>query len=71
MGMQLIAIIEKDKHGFYAYCPQLKGCQSEGKTLEAAMKNIKEAIALYLEVMNPREKRALKNRVVFTTPIAA
>ena len=69
--MQLIAIIEKDKHGFYAYCPQLKGCQSEGRTLEAAMKNIKEAVELYLGVMTPKEKKTLKNRIVFTTPIAA
>ncbi len=41
-------VIEKDEHGFYAWCPELKGCQSQGDTLEEAIANIKEAIELYL-----------------------
>ena len=47
-------IIENDEHGFYASCPELKGCQSEGATLEEAIANIKEAIELYLEALPPR-----------------
>ena len=42
-------VIEKDEHGFYAWCPELKGCQSQGATFEDTMANIKEAIELYLE----------------------
>lgn len=30
-------------------CPELPGCASFGDTEEAAMRNIREAIALYLE----------------------
>jgi predicted RNase H-like HicB family nuclease len=45
-------VIEKDEHGFYAWCPDLKGCQSQGDTLEEAITNIKEAIDLYLETLS-------------------
>ncbi len=31
------------------YCPALKGCVSQGPTEEEALKNIKEAIELYIE----------------------
>jgi hypothetical protein len=33
-------VIEKDAHGFYVWCPELKGCQSQGTTLEEAIANI-------------------------------
>ena len=50
------AVIEKDEVGYYfAYVPSLQGCYTQGKTLEEALKNIKEAIALHIE---DREKTA-------------
>jgi len=42
-------VIEKDKHGYYAYCPELPGCQSQGETFEEIAANIREAAELYLE----------------------
>lgn len=42
-------IIEKDADGYYAYCPQLQGCYSQGETYEEALKNIKDAIQLHIE----------------------
>ncbi|MBI3627362.1 MAG: type II toxin-antitoxin system HicB family antitoxin [Candidatus Sungbacteria bacterium] len=48
-------IIEKDAAGYYfAYVPSLQGCYSQGKTLEEALSNIKEAIQLHVE---DRKKR--------------
>ncbi|MER3522945.1 MAG: HicB family protein [Ignavibacteria bacterium] len=38
-----------DEGGYTVYVPTLPGCISEGDTLEEAMKNIQEAIQLYLE----------------------
>ena len=35
-------------------CPSIPGCVSQGKTKEQALKNIKEAIALCLEVRAER-----------------
>ncbi|MBN1932945.1 MAG: type II toxin-antitoxin system HicB family antitoxin [Desulfobacterales bacterium] len=47
--MQFNAIIEKDNDGYFAYVPKLKGCVSQGDTMEEALQNIKEAIELYHE----------------------
>ena len=49
MARKASVVIEKDEHGFYAWCPELKGCQSQGDSLEEALMNIREAITLYLE----------------------
>jgi predicted RNase H-like HicB family nuclease len=38
-----------DEKGYTAIVPSLPGCISEGDTKEEAIKNIKEAIELYLE----------------------
>ena len=48
--MKLKVILEPSADGGYtAYVPSLPGCISEGKTVEAAMGNIREAVELYLE----------------------
>ena len=36
---------------FVAECPSLPGCISQGKTREEAIENIREAIQLYIEVL--------------------
>jgi predicted RNase H-like HicB family nuclease len=53
--VKLKVVLEKGEDGFIvAHCPSLKGCWSQGKTEEEALKNIREAIELYLEP-NPKE----------------
>ena len=48
--MDLKVVLEpSDEGGFTVYVPSLPGCISEGKTKDEALKNIKEAITLYLE----------------------
>ncbi|MFQ5824901.1 MAG: type II toxin-antitoxin system HicB family antitoxin [bacterium] len=48
--MKLKVIIEKGEDGYFvAHCPSLKSCWSQGKTKKEALKNIREAIELYLE----------------------
>jgi predicted RNase H-like HicB family nuclease len=42
---------QQDDVGFNVSVPALPGCISEGKEREEALKNIKEAIELYLEVL--------------------
>jgi len=51
MTREASVLIEKDEHGFYAWCPELKGCQSQGATIQGALANIREAIELYLETL--------------------
>lgn len=48
-------IIEKDRDGYYGYSPDLKGCQSQGNSLEEVKTNIQEAVELYLETLDDRE----------------
>lgn len=48
--MKFKVVLEpSDEGGFTVYVPALPGCISEGDTEEEALKNIKEAIELYLE----------------------
>ena len=48
--MEIKVILEKQEEGGYtAYVPSLPGCISEGNTKEEALKNIREALELYLE----------------------
>ncbi len=47
-AMLINAVIEKDENGYFAFVPFLKGCVSQGKSYEEALRNIKEAIELYL-----------------------
>ncbi|HHT9153637.1 MAG TPA: type II toxin-antitoxin system HicB family antitoxin [Candidatus Hypogeohydataceae bacterium YC40] len=42
-------IIEKDKEGYFAFCPELQGCYTQGDTYEEAVENIKDAIRLHVE----------------------
>lgn len=58
MSYKVSVVIEKDEHGYYAYAPELEGCQSQGDTLEDVTANIEEAIALYLEVLDLENPRA-------------
>ncbi len=45
----LDVVIEKDKNGYFAYCPLIQGCYTQGTTYEEALENIKDAIKLHLE----------------------
>jgi predicted RNase H-like HicB family nuclease len=48
--MNLKVVLEpSDEGGYTAFVPSLPGCISEGDTKEEALKNIREAIELYLE----------------------
>jgi len=50
--MKYTIIIEKGhESGYVAYAPALKGCVSQGETKEEAIKNIKEAMEVYVEAL--------------------
>ncbi|KYK35175.1 MAG: hypothetical protein AYK19_22500 [Theionarchaea archaeon DG-70-1] len=49
--MKYHAVISKEKDWIVAVCPEVD-VASEGKTVEEAMKNLKEAVELYLEDEN-------------------
>jgi predicted RNase H-like HicB family nuclease len=48
--MPIKVVVKQGEDGYLvANCPSLKSCWSQGKNREEALKNIREAIALYLE----------------------
>ena len=47
-------IIEKEDDWFVAFCPELE-VASQGKTIEEAKANVKEAVELYLQNADPSE----------------
>lgn len=50
VGREFYVVIEKDEDGFFVgEVPQLKGCYTQGKTLDELMTNIKEVIEMCLE----------------------
>ena len=50
--MVYTVIVEKGREsGYIAYAPALKGCISQGETREQVMKNIKEAMEVYVEAL--------------------
>jgi len=59
---QYTAIFEPDLEvgGYTVTIPSLPGCISEGNTFEEALKNIKEAASLYLEVMRTKKEEILR-----------
>ena len=48
---RLSVVIEKDKDGYFAFCPELQGCYTQGDSYDEALENIKDAIHLHLEDM--------------------
>ena len=49
-GRHYTVILEREADGgYHAFCPALKGCHSQGDTLDEAVANIREAIEAYLE----------------------
>ena len=48
--MKYRVLVEQDEDGvFVAEVPSLPGCVSQGETRAEALKNVREAIAVYLE----------------------
>lgn len=46
--MKFIAVITKEENWYVAHCVEL-GVVSQGKTIEEAQSNLKEAVELYIE----------------------
>jgi predicted RNase H-like HicB family nuclease len=69
MDAKVSVVIERDENGFYAYCPELEGCQTQGETLDEVITNIREAADLYLETLSVEEKRELLSKEILTTAV--
>ena len=68
-------VIEADESGgYYAFCPALPSCYSQGETLEEARANAREAIQCHLESLLkngqtiPEEREEFIGTVHVTVP---
>jgi len=41
-------VIEWDRDGYFALCPELQGCYTQGLTYEEVLENIKDAVKLHM-----------------------
>ena len=41
--------IEKDKNGYFAFCPELQGCYAQGETYEETVDNIRDVVRLHIK----------------------
>jgi predicted RNase H-like HicB family nuclease len=62
-------VIKKNEHGYYAYSPELEGCQTQGDTLEEVLSNIREAVELYLDTLSDEETKELLSKQILTTSL--
>jgi len=42
-------VIERNSEGYFAFCPELQGCYTQGDTYEEVLENIEDAIRLHVE----------------------
>ena len=54
-----VVILEDESGGYIALVPALPGCHTQGDTIDDVMRNVKEAIELYLETLSDEEEELL------------
>ena len=53
MNLRVVLEFDEEVRAWSAICPELPGCATAGDSREEALKNIREAIALYLSPDTP------------------
>jgi predicted RNase H-like HicB family nuclease len=68
MKRQLTAIIEREGDGYVALCPELD-IASQGKSIEQAKENLREALELFFESASPEEVKQRLHEEVYITQV--
>jgi predicted RNase H-like HicB family nuclease len=63
-SFQIIVEKEPEDEGYYAYTPTLQGCFSNGKTIEEASKNMREAIEQHLSALISHDQPVPQNEAI-------
>ena len=66
--MKLTALIEREGNGYVSLCPELD-VASQGKTIEEARDNLREALELFFESTSATEIKQRLRDEVFVTQI--
>jgi hypothetical protein len=63
MNRKISIVIEKDESGYYAYCPELLSCQSQGNTVELYLETLSsEEVESYFSRQAELDRQALPSR---------
>lgn len=62
MNYKVVLMYDSEYKGYVVDVPELAGCMSQGKTLDEAMENVKDAIKGCLEVER-KHNRLEKNEI--------
>jgi len=66
--MKLTALIEREGDGYVSLCPELD-VASQGKTIEEARDNLREALELFVEAASPEELKQRLRGEMFVTQV--
>ena len=65
MTMEYRVVLVESEEGFSVGCPALRGCHSQGSTLDDALENIKSAIREWLDTESEeKSKLSIIERIV-------
>jgi len=59
-----VVILEDESGGYIAVVPELPGCHTQGDSLDEVIRNVREAIGLYLETLSEEKKELFSRRVI-------
>ena len=66
-----VVVHQAEEGGFWVEVPALPGCYSQGETVDEALGNVREAIALYLDVLRDEGRDAPRDAdVVYQVNVA-
>ena len=68
MKRRLTAIIEREDDAYVALCPELD-IASQGESVEAARRNLQEAVELFFECASPEEVTRRLTGEVYVTDV--
>lgn len=67
--------IRREAEGYWGECVELKGCVSEGRTVDELKENLREALDLYLDepedshLIVPMPRRHVRGKQVIAVPV--
>lgn len=66
-----VIVHQAEEGGFWVEVPALPGCYSQGESVQDTLRNVKEAIALYLETLRDEGQDAPRDAdVVYQVSVA-
>ena len=60
---------DQDYKGYVADVPELPGCMSQGKTVEAALKTSKRQSRFIIEALPPKKRRVVRPAITTTVEV--